>query len=136
METIQDIHAFITDYLLQVCDRIHTNNQKRSNNIIFRIKEIIQERYPTNLTIQDIANEVHLTHTCLIFRQETGETINDYLTRFRMEKAKEMLATSSDKLSEISHAVGYADTSYFCKIFKKYAGSSPGRYREEFSHNG
>jgi two-component system response regulator YesN len=137
LETIQDIQVFSNEYLADLCIRIHDKNGKKSKNIIHKIKEIIHSRYQENITIQDIAKEVYLTHTyiCLVFRQETGVTINDYLTWYRVEKAKEMLVSNQTKLSEISRSIGYTDTSYFYKIFKKYTGVSPGKYREELAGN-
>ena len=65
----------------------------------------------------------------LLFRQVTGTTINRYLTNVRMEKAKELLMDLSNKLYDVSYAVGYMNPSYFSRQFKKYVGCLPSEYR-------
>ncbi len=136
LETIHDIQGLLTNYLMNLCNLVHEKNSKKSKVIIEKIKEIIQNRYMENLTIQTISEEVFLTHTyiCLIFKQETGETINDYLTKVRIEKAKEMLMNPHNKMYDICHAIGYTDPSYFSKIFKRYSGLSPAKYREDIMY--
>ena len=63
------------------------------------------------------------------FKKEFNMTITDFLTQVRMEKAKELLAQNY-KLSDISEMVGFNDSSYFSKVFKKYFGKSPSEYHE------
>jgi two-component system response regulator YesN len=88
--------------------------------------------YPRNLSLNEIAEQVYLTSTyiCLIFKQETGETINEYLTKTRLEKAKELLKDPLQKLNHIGQSVGYPDPSYFTRLFKKHTGLTPTEYRE------
>ena len=61
---------------------------------------------------------------------QTGQTLNQYLTEYRMEKAKQLLKDARFKISDISSRVGYSDGNYFGKSFKKYSGFSPSEYRE------
>lgn len=132
-ETVEDMKGLISGYFVKVCRHINDKRSKKSRNVIQQIKHIIHERYRENLTVNDIANEVYLTSTyvCLIFKQETGETINDYITKLRIEKAKELLKDIRNKLYDICYAVGYSDPSYFSKLFRKYTGLSPTEYREK-----
>ena len=82
-------------------------------------------------SLNELAAQVYLTPTylCLLFRQVTGTTINRYLTNVRMEKAKELLMDLSNKLYDVSYAVGYMNPSYFSRQFKKYVGCLPSEYR-------
>ena len=66
----------------------------------------------------------------MVFKQNTGITINDYINLFRIQKAKELLSDVTLKLYDISPAVGYNDENYFSKVFKKYEGISPAEYRK------
>ena len=59
--------------------------------------------------------------------------LNQYLTEYRMEKAKQLLADPRYKITDISSRVGYSDGNYFGKSFKKYTGFSPSEYREKMS---
>lgn len=110
-------------------------SQKRQENpldsVIQRIQDCIRERYAENLSVSEIAESVYLTPTyiCLLFKQETGITINDYLTATRIKKAKEFLRDPEKKLYDICYLVGYNSPSYFSKLFKRMTGSTPSEYR-------
>ena len=131
-ETVEDMNKYICAYLLYICRLILEKRRGNSSNVVVKIKQIVKEKYHKNITVADIAADVYLTSTyiCLIFKQETGETINDYLTKIRIEKAKELLLDSRNKIYDISTSVGYSDSSYFSKLFKKYTGLNPSEYRE------
>ena len=63
-----------------------------------------------------------------IFRKTTGTTIFQYLTEVRISHAKELLGTTSMKISQVSEKVGFSDESYFSKVFKRYTGMTPINY--------
>jgi two-component system response regulator YesN len=64
-----------------------------------------------------------------IFSQEKGITFIEFLTNVRIEKAKELLRSTTLRSSEISQAVGYKDSHYFSYLFKKETGLTPREYR-------
>lgn len=111
--------------------RINEKKTKKSRTAIEKIKSLIETRYNENLTIAQIAEEVYLTTTyvCLIFKQETGYTLNEYMTKVRMDKAIELLKDSSIRLYDICYTIGYSEPGYFSKLFKRYTGLSPSEYR-------
>lgn len=63
-----------------------------------------------------------------LFRQSIGKTVFQYLSEIRIAHARELLATSSMKVSQISEKVGFSDESYFSKVFKRHTGISPLKY--------
>ncbi|WP_168120225.1 response regulator [Paenibacillus sp. HB172176] len=132
LETLDEMQLHLQHYLTRVCSFIEKRAQRKAPDVITAIIRIIQEQFPGNLTIADIASQVYLakTYICMLFKQETGETINEYMTRVRMEKAKELLANSEDKLADICTAIGYSEPSYFTKQFRKHAGLNPSEYRD------
>ncbi|WP_020620528.1 response regulator transcription factor [Paenibacillus daejeonensis] len=132
LETIDDMSLHIKKHLMMVCEQIESRREKPIPEVITSIIRIIHERFSDNLTIADIASQVYLakTYICLLFKQETGETINEYLTKVRMEKAKERLKDSDQKLAEICASIGYSEPSYFTKQFRKYTGMNPSDYRD------
>ncbi|MNJ01575.1 HTH-type transcriptional activator Btr [compost metagenome] len=67
---------------------------------------------------------------CSFFKKQRGQTIKEYITATRVEKAKELLADQERKLYEIALLVGIGDANYFTTFFKKYAGCTPSEYRE------
>ena len=70
------------------------------------------------------------TYVCTLFKGETGVTLNQYITGFRMEKAKELLSDPKYRISDVSVRVGYPDGNYFGKSFKKAVGMTPSEYRD------
>lgn len=109
-------------------------NNSQENPTIFLIKKYISQNYMNEtLSVKDISAHVFLSasYVCTFFKNETGRTLNQYITEYRMEKAKQLLLDSRYKISDISSRVGYSDGNYFGKSFKKYSGLSPSEYREK-----
>lgn len=96
-------------------------------------KKWIGRNLGVNITIEKIAREVSMnpTYFCKYFKSQTGETILDYVTRTRIAKAKELLLTSDLRIYDIAKQVGYADSKYFSKLFKKYYGEVPTKFKEK-----
>ena len=109
----------------------------RSNTAIKRVQEIIAAQYMEQLSVASLAEAVYLTPTylCVLFKQVTGKTINEYITQERMNKAKEFLSQTNIRLYDVCYRVGYFSPSYFSRIFKKYTGQTPGEYREKIMLN-
>lgn len=84
--------------------------------------------YPT---LQETAAHCHVSSGYLsrLFSKEVGEGYAAFLTRIRTDRARELLRTSNLSINEISDLLGYEDTGYFIKIFKKQTGVTPASYR-------
>ena len=89
--------------------------------------EIINTRFNEQLSLKAIANGFDVTPAYLgqLFKSETGELFNDYLTNIRMQAARELLSIGKLKINEIVEKVGIVNQSYFNRIFKKMHGISP-----------
>ncbi|MHA6483462.1 response regulator [Paenibacillus sp. strain BS8-2] len=132
LETIDELRQHLDSFLFDVCLKIREKRAGRADNLVNRVMEIVGLRYSdNNLSVNEIGKEVFLTDTyvSLLFKQETGQTVNEYITYYRIERAKEKLADPRQKMYDICYAVGYADPSYFSKLFKKITGLSPSTYR-------
>lgn len=105
---------------------------------VLKAQQVMEQRYSDGLVIDDVAREVGISprHFKRRFKQTLGETPLSYLQRVRIEAAKHMLERSRKPVSEITWQVGYADTSSFCRLFKKSTGLSPRDYRERFARHG
>lgn len=94
--------------------------------------EYIDENLNKKMTISLLAGKFFISenYLCLLFRQETGRTINDYITQQRMLKAKDLLASTPMYINEVAKEVGYLDATYFSRQFKKQFGVTPYDYKE------
>ena len=70
---------------------------------------------------------------CRLFHEKTGQHFSTFLTRTRMEKAQYLLSDGQNlSLAEVSSACGYPNKSYFCQVFKKYTGMTPGEFESTY----
>ena len=70
---------------------------------------------------------------CRLFHEKTGQHFSTFLTRTRMEKAQYLLSDGQNlSLAEVSAACGYPNKSYFCQVFKKYTGMTPGEFESTY----
>ncbi|WP_066718890.1 response regulator [Clostridium sp. Marseille-P299] len=126
----------LKNWLLQTCnkisDHIGTDRENATQNVINSAKLLIEKLYSDPLlSVEVLCQHLHITPTYFstIFKKETGQSYVSYLTRLRMEKAKEFIELSDDKTYVIARKVGYEDPNYFSYVFKKQFGVSPSRYR-------
>lgn len=111
----------------------------RYGSVIRKAKAFIAEHYAdSNVTLHDVAAHVALSnnHFCTVFSQEMGVTFTEYLTATRIARAKELLAGTGMRTSDVAYAVGYNDPHYFSYLFKKNTGLSPRDYRKDGRGNG
>ncbi|CAM3274588.1 response regulator [Paenibacillus lupini] len=103
------------------------------SQIICEAEKILQRDYAESLTLQSVANAVHVTPVWLskLFKKDKRQTFLEYLTDIRIEKAKEMLGDIQFKVYQISFQVGYKDPVHFSKLFKKQVGCTPKEYRRQ-----
>lgn len=99
---------------------------------ILRMKSLINEFYNTGITLDEIAARMNMTPEYLgtKFHREMGVSFKTYIRDVRINKAKELLRTTSLKMFEISEQVGYTDPKYFSKVFKETTGQLPADYRK------
>ncbi|AEF82055.1 helix-turn-helix domain-containing protein [Leadbettera azotonutricia] len=104
----------------------------RHASALRRAERFIWENYTRKISLKEIADASGLSapYFSTIFKDEMGENLSVYLNRLRVEKAAVMLTETGLSLRNISGACGFEDQSWFSKIFKIYAGMSPGKYRK------
>lgn len=122
----------LVEYHLSLVVEKFEQEQNASNYAIYQVEQYIRLHYSEDLTLNTLADLVYLNPNYLsnIFTQVTGGTLNKYIKQIRMEKAQELLLNTNMKVTDISQAVGYPNTSYFCKSFQKLYGTTPERFRQ------
>jgi YesN/AraC family two-component response regulator len=112
-------------------ETIPVPGESKDTSSMVKIEEFLRANFQQEITLQEIADRFFLSreHISRKFKQEYHETITDYVTRIRMEKAKELLANPGLKIYEIAYHIGYQNEKYFSKVFKKFFGMTPNEYR-------
>ncbi len=92
----------------------------------------IADRYVTALSAEEIAAELGISggHLARLFKSRTGLTFAEYLTRFRMKRAAELLKDPTIRVGEVADLVGYRDQRHFSALFRRLVGVTPTRFRE------
>ncbi|MEG0152724.1 MAG: response regulator [Cellulosilyticaceae bacterium] len=103
----------------------------RSSAVQERILEFIKAHYMKDISLQDAAQTMNYSdaYFCKIFKQCFDRNFTSYLSEFRVEKAKGLLSDVTINIKEISDKVGYRDSNYFAKVFKRVEGVTPSEYR-------
>ncbi|WP_336789359.1 response regulator [Paenibacillus sp. MMO-177] len=111
--------------------QMETDKLTTNTSIITRVQQFVEERLSEDVSLQAIAEHVYLNPGYLskLYKLETGENISDYLYRLRMNKSTYYLKNTHLKIQEICERIGYQNTSYFIKMFKKHFQVTPQEYR-------
>jgi two-component system response regulator YesN len=105
----------------------------RYQSVILKAREYIDGHYrDENISLHTVAGHVGISpnHLSTVFSQETGENFVEYLTRVRIEKAKQLLKNTAMKSADIAGEAGFSDPHYFSFIFKKHTGFSPREWKK------
>jgi two-component system response regulator YesN len=132
MGNINLIKTVLLDNLGKYIDEMALNNLESSRRIIYEIKQYIDNNYSNEIKLKDIASKYLFSEQYLsrLFKDELKTSFIEYLTNIRMRKAKELLKDKDFKIKDVSTLVGYNDTKYFYKLFKKTFGITPSMVRQ------
>ncbi|MBB6670218.1 response regulator transcription factor [Cohnella nanjingensis] len=94
--------------------------------------QYIQKRYDQDISLKEISEYVQLSpnYLSMLFKKDMGRNLIEYMTDYRIQKAKELLRSTSLKTYEIAENVGVPDSAYFSRLFKKATGVSPVEFRK------
>lgn len=147
---IEAIHIKALDYLLKpwkeerLCELISTaienvRSVQKTDSIVHSQKDVIKDyidrNYKKDISAKDVAGILGYSDVYFskVFKQLFDDNFINYLTKIRMDRAKLLLKDVSFNIKEVGKSVGYADSNYFTKVFKRSIGMSPSEYRSK--HN-
>ena len=121
------VEAFFQDFFTLFLSQKSTRKQQ----IVSEVSEYILKNLGASLTIKDISSHIFLapTYLCAVFKEETGDTINAYITKQKMQYAAQLLSTGDLRVYEVAKKLAYTDVKYFSNLFKRYFGVSPSEYK-------
>lgn len=128
----QEIYNIPYEFCVKLLDVISFNRVNSYSSITDEAVGIINKNYTNpELSVDMVSNMVNLSASYFrsIFKKEMGKTFGNYVTEFRMEKAKDLILTTNMKNYEIAEATGYLDPHYFSYCFKKHFNKSPNELR-------
>jgi len=104
---------------------------RESRHIARMAMAFVHAHYAEQISRQDVAAHVGVSerHLSRCFRQEMGITLNDYLTRYRVQQAKALLTTGDLTVTEVAMEVGFTDSSYFGRVFRREIGVPPSAFQ-------
>ncbi|MDQ0253278.1 two-component system response regulator YesN [Evansella vedderi] len=105
-------------------------NKETISNYVLEVIDYIKEHYHEKVTLKDVSDALHVSSVNLNskFKDETSHSFNEFLTRYRIIKALEMLQNDKVLIYEVAEEVGFSDYKYFSQVFKKYIGMSPKQF--------
>lgn len=133
IQDIKSLKLWMTNYIEWLIDYEAGKLGEKETDTISKAKHYISSYYENaDLSLGQVAEYVGLNEKYFTskFSKETGESFMNYLTGLRMQKAKELLKTTTFKIYEIAEMVGYRNVESFNRVFKKYYGISPLQYRK------
>lgn len=111
-----------------------SSSLQKNSSIVNKIIVFLENNYPQPINLDDLSKECNLSkeYLCSLFKKETGQSIMKFLTSIRISKARiELLRSPEKTVFLISREVGFQDSSYFCKVFKKIEGVTPDYFRKK-----
>ena len=123
-------YRMVLNYTERV-ERLHLG--KHPSKLTVDVANYIQRHMSEPITTEKIAKELFLNRSYLSrkFKEETGETLTDFIRKEKTEEAKRLLRYSDKPLTAISSYLGFSSASHFSRVFKTYVGSTPSEYREK-----
>lgn len=139
----RDLH--LTAKIYQLMAALVENNrqdevipaQSRHQQYVEEVVRFIELNFANKITVSDIARNIGLNRSYLnaLFKEQMQTNIQDYLIRYRVERALRLMINEALSIGDIARSVGYDDPLLFSKIFKKITGSPPSHYRKQLLSN-
>lgn len=129
---VREVHAEMIEGYTNKMRRIKLNGVF-SKQIVKAVDYIICNIH-SKILLNDVAEHLKISPAYLsrLFRKETGETFSEYVNRLKIEEASSLLLYTSCSDLEISNMLSYSSQSYFIKVFRKYTGSTPKKYKQQY----
>ncbi|KZL91044.1 response regulator transcription factor [Clostridium magnum] len=143
LENIESISTYIHEILVLVFDKTiekeikieESDNKKLNhlNRVLEPALKYIEENYREEMFLEKMASISNVSpyYFSKLFKKEMGMNFTTYVTKYKVEKAKEMLKNTDIPIVNIAAELGYYECGYFTKIFKKVEGVTPTKYRNK-----
>lgn len=131
--SVEELHSEMQAMFHKACLYVKQQRGDSSTLLLEKIKKYIIEHHDdAMISLASIAEQFNITPPYLsaFFKKNSGSNLTDYLAKIRIERSKEMMKEAGSTISQIARAVGYTSDVGFIRVFKKYEGITPGKYKE------
>lgn len=137
LESATLLLKIFAEHLAIKSNQIAVQTQNTEPPVITRAKRFIEEHQDEELSLGQVAKAVNTStfYFCKLFKRATGLHFTEYVSRSRIEKAKNLLLNPNLRISEIAFAVGFQSLTHFNRVFKKVLGESPTEFRRRLPHS-
>lgn len=124
---------FLTLFIVPYIEELGNRRESQFKQISEAIMDMIKREFDSDLTLENCSVRInyHPHYVSRVFRQETGINFGEYLTQYRMDIAKKWLKESDMKVAEIAERLQYNNAANFIRSFRKFAGMTPGQFRDD-----
>lgn len=133
IERLENEDGYTDEILVGIIDLVRgvTEKSEQGTPVIDRIKSLIEENLGSDISVADIAEKIGMSRYYMshLFRKMTNITIVEYKNELRITKAKKLLVTTDDSITDIAYACGFTSASYFTERFARSEGIQPSKYR-------
>jgi YesN/AraC family two-component response regulator len=132
-KNIDELAAILHHIVDDITEQIHRFRGIQHSSALRKAEQYIQRNFSRKISLEEIAKVSGFSspYFSTLFKKEMGENLSGYLSRLRVEKATELLTSTSLSLNAIAKACGIEDQRWFSKIFKAHTGKSPGKFRRQ-----
>jgi AraC-like DNA-binding protein len=130
-EAVVSLLSIFAEHLSIVTNQAVMQQESAEPVVITRAKDYIKAHQTEDLSLGEVAKAVNTSsfYFCKLFKKATGINFTDYVSRSRIESAKNLLLNRNLRISEVAYEVGFQSLTHFNRVFKKLIGESPTTYR-------
>jgi AraC-like DNA-binding protein len=130
-EALVELLSIFAQHLSLVANQVAVQQNNAEPPMITRARDFIKINQAEDLSLGQVAKAVNTStfYFCKMFKKATGLNFTEYLSRVRVEKAKNLLLNPNLRISEIAFEVGFQSLTHFNRVFKKITGQSPSEFR-------
>lgn len=134
-EAVLRLLTIFAQHLSFVSNQLMVARANAEPPAISRAKQFIRDHQDDEISLGDVAHAVNTStfYFCKLFKKATGLNFTEYLSRVRIEKARNLLLNPNLRISEVAFAVGFQSLTHFNRIFRRISGESPTRYRAKLA---
>ena len=117
--------------ILEICKLTKIEEENDIESVKIKIERYLDENYMIDISLENLADYLghSFKYTSVLFKKVMGDNFKNYLSIYRIEKAKELMQENEGlRIKDLAELVGYNSSNTFIRIFRKYEGTSPGKY--------